>query len=47
MNAATTPYPDPQFEPHAPRRRALAVTVSMLCYASLLLALYASSQLLG
>lgn len=47
MNAATTPLTEKQFVPHAPRRRALALTVSMLCYASLLLALYVSSQLLG
>ena len=47
MNAATTTYQDQPIEPRALRKRVLSITVTMLCYASLLLALYASSQLLG
>ena len=44
---ATNPYQDTPLEPHARHHATLSIAVSLLCYASLLLALYLSSQLLG
>ncbi len=47
MDALTTDFEIEQLESHAARNRFRALIVSMLCYGCLLLALLASSHILG